>query len=248
MTKILEINNLKKEYHTIKGSILVLNDISFFLEDKEFLSIVGPSGCGKSTILSIIANLDKEYSGNINTHNKRIAYMLQKDSLLPYLSVYENAILGLRLTHNMSKENIKRANDLLDKYGLKEFKNKYPHNLSGGMRQRVALIRTIAIKPDILILDEPFSALDYKTRLEVSKDIYNIVKEEGISAIIVTHDLAEAVAMTTRVIVLSDRPARIKKVINIKLDNSIDPIENRKDKKFMDYHNLLWKELDNIDK
>jgi len=247
MTKVLEVNNLKKEYHTLKGEVLVLDDISFSLYDKEFLSIVGPSGCGKSTILSIITGLDKDYEGTINTYNNSISYMLQKDCLLPYLTIYENACLGLKLTNNMNKENIKRVNNLLDKYGLKDFKNKYPHNLSGGMRQRVALIRTIAIKPDILLLDEPFSALDYKTRLEVSKDIYNIIKEEGISAIIVTHDLGEACAISKRAIILSKRPSKIKNVIDIKLDNPKDPIENRKDKKYMEYFQILWKELDKND-
>ena len=244
MTKVLEIKNLKKEYHTLKGEVLALQDISFDIEEKDFVAIVGPSGCGKSTILSILTGLDKDYDGLIDTHHKKIGYMLQTDCLLPYLTIWDNAILGLKLTHTLTKENIDFVRNLIHKYNLDEFKDKYPSSLSGGMKQRLALIRTLATNPDILLLDEPFSALDYQTRLEVSNDVYNIIKSEGKTAIIVTHDIGEAIATANKVIVLSQRPAIVKKIYDIKLDNPKNPILNRKDPKFSEYFDIIWKELE----
>lgn len=244
MPKVLEIKNLKKEYHTLKGEVLALQDISFSIDDKDFVAIVGPSGCGKSTILSILTGLDNDFEGLIDTHNKKIGYMLQTDCLLPYLTIWDNAILGLRLTHSLTKENLSFVDNLIKKYNLLDFKDKYPSSLSGGMRQRVALIRTLATNPDILLLDEPFSALDYQTRLEVSNDVYNIIKSEGKTAIIVTHDIGEAIATSSKVIVLSKRPAIIKSIYDIKLDNPKNPILNRKDAKFNYYYELIWKELE----
>lgn len=244
MSKVLEIKNLKKEYHTLKGEVLALQDISFSIEDKDFVAIVGPSGCGKSTILSILTGLLKDYEGKIDTHNKKIGYMLQTDCLLPYLTIWDNAILGLKLTHTLTKENLEFTKNLIHKYNLDDFKDKYPSSLSGGMRQRVALIRTLATNPDILLLDEPFSALDYQTRLEVSNDVYNIIKSEEKTAIIVTHDIGEAIATANKVIVLSKRPALIKKIYDIKLTNPKNPILNRKDPKFNEYFDIIWKELE----
>lgn len=244
MTKVLEIKNLKKEYHTLKGEVLALQDISFSIEEKDFIAIIGPSGCGKSTILSILTKLDKDYEGLIDTHQKKIGYMLQTDCLLPYLTIWDNAILGLKLTHTLTKENTDFVKKLIHKYNLDEFKDKYPSSLSGGMKQRLALIRTLATNPDILLLDEPFSALDYQTRLEVSNDVYNIIKSEGKTAIIVTHDIGEAIATANKVIVLSKRPAIIKKIYDIKLDNPKNPILNRKDPKFNEYFDIIWKELE----
>ena len=141
MPKVLEIKNLKKEYHTLKGEVLALQDISFSIDDKDFVAIVGPSGCGKSTILSILTGLDKDFEGLIDTHNKKIGYMLQTDCLLPYLTIWDNAILGLKLTHCLTKENLSSVDNLIKKYNLLEFKDKYPSSLSGGMRQRVLRIR-----------------------------------------------------------------------------------------------------------
>lgn len=244
MSKVLEIKNLNKEYHTLKGEVLALQDISFDVEDKDFIAIVGPSGCGKSTILSILTGLDKDYDGLIDTHNKKIGYMLQTDCLLPYLTIWDNAILGLRLTNTLTKENINFTKHLIHKYNLDEFIDKYPNSLSGGMRQRVALIRTLATNPDILLLDEPFSALDYQTRLEVSNDVYKIIKSLGKTAIIVTHDIGEAIAISNKVIVLSKRPAVIKNIYDIKLNNPKNPILNRKDPKFNEYFDIIWKELE----
>ena len=168
--------------------------------------------------------------------------MLQEDCLLPWLSILDNATLGLELNHQKTKKNIKYTKDLLTKYGLKDFINKYPHELSGGMKQRVALIRTLAIKPDILLLDEPFSALDYVSRLEVSNDVYNIIKKEQKTVIMITHDIAEAISLADRVIVLSKRPAHIKSIYNISLKGN--PISKRKSKNFNTYYEKLWKDLD----
>ena len=203
---ILQINNLSKSYYSIKEETKVLDNISFTLNKNEFLGIIGPSGCGKSSILNIISSLDKEYQGNIITNeNIKVGYMLQDDALFPWLTIYDNCILGLKILKKLDTNSKKYVLNLLKKYNLIDFKDKYPNELSGGMRQRVALIRTLAIKPDILLLDEPFSALDYQTRLNVSNDVYNIIKEENISSIIVTHDISEAISMCDRILVLSKR-------------------------------------------
>lgn len=245
MNKILEIKNLSKNYQTIKGEIKAIDDISFALENEEVLCIVGSSGCGKSTLLNILAGLDSSYSGQIKFNNEaKIGYMLQEDALFPWLNILDNACLGLDIEKKKTKENIEFVKELLIKYGLGDFLEKYPHELSGGMRQRVALIRTLALKPDILMLDEPFSALDYVSRLSVSDDVLKIIKSEKKSVIMITHDLAEAISIADRVIVLSKRPARIKSVYEINLTNKSTPIENRKAKEFSYYYDLLWKDLD----
>lgn len=194
--KILEITHLNKTYHDKTGEIEALNDISFDVYNQEFLSIVGPSGCGKSTILSILSRLIDSSGGFIkfNKENCVLGYMLQKDSLFPWRTILDNCLLGLEITNTLTEENKNYVIHLLDTYGLGEFKDKYPSSLSGGMKQRVALIRTLAIKPDILLLDEAFSALDYQTRLALSDDVYQIIKKEGKTAIMVTHDLAEPIS------------------------------------------------------
>lgn len=245
MKKILNIKNLRKIYHTKKEEILAVEDFSYSLLEGEFVSIVGPSGCGKSTILSILCGLLEKSDGKIeNIDNLKIGYMLQNDSLFDFRTIYKNCLLGLEINKQLTDENKEYVLKLLETYGLKEFKDSYPENLSGGMRQRVALIRTLASKPDILLLDEPFSALDYQTRLAVSDDVYNILKKEKKSAIMVTHDLAEAISMSDKIIVLSKRPSKIKSIYDIKLDNKSTPIENRKDKKFSYYYDLIWKDID----
>lgn len=243
---ILEVKNLNKIYHDKNSETLALDNINFNVKDKEFISIVGPSGCGKSTILGIIANIMNKSSGDIifNKKDPIIGYMLQQDALFPWKTVYENCILGLEIKKIDTKENKDRVLKLLNTYGLKEFIDKYPDSLSGGMRQRVALIRTLAIMPDILLLDEPFSALDYQTRLALSDDLYKIIKNENKTAIMVTHDIAEAISMSDRIIVLTKRPGSIKNIYEIKLNNKSTPTENRKDKEFIKYYDMLWKELD----
>ena len=246
MNNILEIKNLRKYYHDLKGEILAIDNISLTIKEKEFVSIIGTSGCGKSTLLSILAGLINKSSGEIkyNKKNFKIGYMLQKDSLFPWRTILDNCLIGLEVNKSLTKESKDKVINMLEKYGLKDFINKYPDSLSGGMRQRVALIRTLAANPDILLLDEPLSALDYQTRLALSNDLYKIIKEEKKTAIMVTHDLAEAISMSDRIVVLSKRPSKIKRVISINYENRKTPILNRKEKEFDIYYNDLWKELD----
>lgn len=246
MKNKLEIKNLSKKYHTQDGEILAIKDINIKVKDGEFIALVGSSGCGKSTLLNIIANLDTASSGEIifDKDKSKIGYMFQSDCLFPWLTIYENCLLGLKIQKENTKENQEYVLNLLKKYNLYEFKDKYPKCLSGGMKQRIALIRTLALKPNLLLLDEPFNALDYQSRLAVSNDVYEIIKKEKQTAIIVTHDLAEAISMADKIYVLSKRPCTIKKEYNIKLENKQDPINNRKDKKFVEYYDNIWKDLD----
>ena len=246
MNKKLEIKNLSKKYHTIDGEILAIKDINLKVNDGEFIALVGSSGCGKSTLLNIIASLDTASSGEItfDKNNSKIGYMFQSDCLFPWLTIYENCLIGLKINNENTKENQDYVIELLKKYNLYEFKDKYPKCLSGGMKQRIALIRTLALRPNLLLLDEPFNALDYQSRLAVSNDVYEIIKREKQTAIIVTHDLAEAISMADKIYVLSKRPCTIKKEYNIKLENRSDPISNRKDIKFIEYYDNIWKELD----
>ena len=243
---ILKVKNLSKIYHNENQEILALKDVNFNVQDKEFISIVGPSGCGKSTILTILANIMEKSKGEItyNIKNPKLGYMLQEDSLFPWKTVLENACLGLEIKKQLTKDNKQKVIDLLKKYGLKDFINNYPDSLSGGLKQRVALIRTLALNPDILLLDEPFSALDYQTRLSLSDDLYNIIKKENKTAIMVTHDIAEAISMSDKIIIISNRPGTVKKILDINLENKSTPTENRKDKKFIYYYDQIWKELD----
>lgn len=244
---ILEIKNLSKIYHNEKGEMLALKDISFSIKKKEFISIVGPSGCGKSTILTILANILKKSQGEIkfNIKNPKIGYMLQEDSLFPWRTVLDNACLGLEIRKEKTEKNKNKVIKLLKKYGLGEFINNYPDSLSGGLKQRVALIRTLAINPDILLLDEPFSALDYQTRLSLSDDLKRIIKSENKTAIMVTHDIGEAISMSDKIVIISNRPGVVKKIVKIELENPGTPTENRKDSNFIKYYDMIWKELDN---
>ena len=245
MDDILKIKNLKKIYHTDSNEILAVENFSYTLKNEEFVSIVGPSGCGKSTILSILCGLLEKSDGEIEMDNNiKLGYMLQNDSLFDFRTILENCLLGLEIKHELTEEKKAHVIELLETYGLKDFINSYPENLSGGMRQRVALIRTLACNPDILFLDEPFSALDYQTRLAVSDDVYKIIKQEKKSAIMVTHDLAEAISMSDKVIVLTERPSKIKNIYEIKLSNKSTPIENRKCKEFSEYYDKIWKDID----
>lgn len=242
---LVEINNLKKIYHSKAGEILAIDNISFNVYKNEIVAIVGPSGCGKSTLLSILSKLENKSNGNIKINGNNVTgYMLQTDSLFPWLTILENCLIGLEINNNKTNENIEIVNNLLNKYGLDDFKNKYPSSLSGGMKQRVALIRTLAIKPDLLLLDEPYSALDYQTRLALSDDMYKIIKAEKKTVIMITHDIAEAISMADRIIVLTKRPCNVKCIYDIKLENKSNPIENRKDKMFSYYYDKIWRDLD----
>lgn len=245
MEKILSIEHLCKNYQSKNSETVAIEDFSFDLNNGEFVAIVGPSGCGKTTILSILAGLLNKTGGNIvMQENLKIGYMLQQDALFNWRTILNNCLLGLEINNCLSEKNIENVKNLLNTYGLNDFINSYPNSLSGGMRQRVALIRTLATNPDILLLDEPFSALDYQTRLAVADDVYKIIKSEKKSAIMVTHDLAEAISMADRVIVLTKRPAHIKNIYNIEFEERLSPLEIRKTNKFFDYYDLIWKDID----
>jgi len=246
MKPILRIQNLKKVYHDLDGEVCAIGDINLDIYPKEIVSIVGPSGCGKTSLLSVLSNLESKSDGTIsfNKENTTLGYMLQKDALFPWKTILENCLIGLEINHTLNQENKNKVIDLLNTYGLGEFINKYPDSLSGGMKQRVALIRTLAVDPDILLLDEPFSALDYVTRLTLSDDVYKIIKNEGKTAILVTHDIAEAISLSDRVVVFTKRPAEVKKIYDINLTNKSTPINNRKCKEFSSYYDKIWRDLD----
>ncbi|WP_125152925.1 ABC transporter ATP-binding protein [Clostridium rectalis] len=248
------VSNICMNYHSIKSSTKALENICFSVKDGEFLSIVGPSGCGKSTILNIIAGLlppsyghvyiDGELINNVST---KIGYMFQKDQLFDWLTVWDNILLGLKIQHKLTDEKVTTVKQLLKDYNLWNFINHHPSELSGGMRQRVALIRTLALNPDVLLLDEPFSALDYQTRLNISDEIYKILKKQNKTIIMVTHDLSEAISMSNRIIVLSNRPAKVRKEMSINFGPEYDsPLKCREAPKFRLYFNELWEELNSL--
>jgi len=244
MDTILEIKNLSHSYHNLEGETLALSQLSFSMSKGEFISIVGPSGCGKSTLLSLICGLMKPEEGTVELHGKQMGYMLQKDHLLEWRSIYKNIVLGLEIRHMLTTETKQKVQDYLTQYGLADFANARPSELSGGMRQRVALIRTLILEPDLLLLDEPFSALDYQTRLNVADDIGQIIRKEKRSAILVTHDLSEAISLGDKVYVLTQRPASIKRIIPLKFDLEEDtPLHRRNAPEFKNYFNMVWKEL-----
>lgn len=253
--KELKVSNLYMNYHTIKAETEALKNISFSVSQGDFVSIVGPSGCGKSTLLNIIAGLLNPSRGQVLIDNNakmdilsEMGYMFQKDHLLEWLNVWENVMLGLKIQNKITEENKNILKTLLENYNLWEFKDHYPSQLSGGMRQRVALIRTLALNPNVLLLDEPFSALDYQSRLKASDAIYKIIKNENKTALMVTHDIAEAVSMSNRVIILSKRPANIKTIIDINFEEEFTtPLKRRGSTQFRTYFNSIWKELDDID-
>ena len=244
MNNILSIHNISKNYYTLKEEIKAIDNISLNIKKGEFISIVGPSGCGKSTLLSILNKQEEQTTGEINYYNKTIGYMLQEDSLFEWLNVLDNCLLGLKIKKKLNTNNKEYVLKLLCKYGLKDFIYSYPNSLSGGMRQRVALIRTLALKPDILLMDEPFSALDYQSRINISNDISNILKNENKTLILVTHDISEAITICDKIIVLTNRPAKIKSIYNIKYDKDITPLEKRNTETFNKYYNLIWKDID----
>lgn len=243
---ILTIKKLSKIYHTNKSEIPAIKDLNLNIKEGEFVAIVGPSGCGKTTLLSILCSLEEKSQGEIiyTQGKQKMGYMLQNDTLFPWLNILDNTLLGLKVEKNIIKENIQKVTKLLETYGLKDFIKKYPNNLSGGMRQRVALIRTLATNPDILLLDEPFSALDYQTRLAVSDDVWKIIKKEKKTTIMITHDIAEAISMADRIIVLTNRPAKVKSIYTIEMKNKQNPINNRKQKEFQYYYDKIWKDID----
>ena len=244
MGPIVSMQDVSLRYHSLSGETPAVSHLTFNVEPGEFISDVGPSGCGKSTILSMLAGQLTPSEGSISI-NGRIGYMLQKDYLLHWRTIRSNASLGLEIQKNLTPENTAYIEELLDQYGLGEFKEHTPSQLSGGMRQRVALIRTLAVRPDILLLDEPFSALDYQTRLSVSDEIGTIIRKEKKTAILVTHDISEAISLSDRVIVLTKRPATVKCIFSIHLSiDEYSPMKAREAPEFKEYFNAIWKELD----
>lgn len=245
MNNIVQVKNLSMNFYTKEGELEVLKDMNFSLEEGEILTLLGPSGCGKSTILNILTNLLKPTKGEVII-NGNIGYMFQKDNLLEWRNIIDNITIGLEIQHKKTPEALENVENLLKTYGLWDFKNMYPKELSGGMRQRVALIRTLSVNPDILLLDEPFSALDYQTRLLVSDDVYKIIRNEKKSAILVTHDISEAISMSDKVAVLSTRPATVKNIYNINLreNQNLTPLQTRNIPQFQEYFDKLWKEFD----
>ena len=248
---LLELKNINYSYHSLHGETKALQNISFGVKEGEFVAIVGPSGCGKSTLLSIISGLLKPKSGTIVVNHSdgslgypKIGYMLQHDHLFEWRTIYQNVVLGLEIQKKKTAEHLEYIDQLLKDYGLYEFRHKRPSELSGGMKQRAALIRTMALKPEVLLLDEPFSALDYQTRLLVSADICSLIRQTKKTVIIITHDLSEAISLADRIIVLSKRPALVKKEIPINLTlKEGDPLGARNAPEFGNYFKLLWEEM-----
>ncbi|HNR04521.1 MAG TPA: ABC transporter ATP-binding protein [Bacillota bacterium] len=253
MDKVVELKNVTMNYHTLDGETQAIKNLSLDIRRGEFVSIVGPSGCGKSTLLSLISGLIKSSTGEILINNEpvkglasNVGYMPQRDHLFEWLTILRNTTIGLEIQKKLNKDTMRNAERLLEEYGLGEFKYYYPNQLSGGMRQRAALIRTLAVNPEILLLDEPFSSLDYQTRLAISEEIWLIIKKEKKTAILVTHDIAEAVSMSDRIIVLTRRPGEVKSehVIQLTTCENKTPIICREAPEFRIYFNKIWKELD----
>lgn len=248
---MIDLQQVALTYQAPDGEIEALRDITFSMEEGEFVSIVGPSGCGKSTLLSLISGLEPPSGGVITVDGQRVCapspkvgLMPQRDQLFEWRSIWGNVTLGLELQREDAKNRRVRTRALLERYGLSAFAGKRPSQLSGGMRQRCALIRTLATEPHILLLDEPFSALDYQTRLSVSADIYSIIRQEHKTALLVTHDISEAISLSDRVVVLSHRPAVVKSIHDMGPLRQLSPMERRDAPAFRAFFNLIWKELD----
>ena len=248
---ILDIKEINFTYHSKDGETKVLDNVSFHIEEGEFIGLVGPSGCGKTTILNILAGIYSPISGEIYLRVKKlkdsphkIALMPQRDQLFEWRTIEKNIMLGLEITRTKNKETISYGLELLKKYGLSDFAKKHPSELSGGMRQRVALIRTLVLRPDILLLDEPFSALDFQTRLNVCDDVYSIIKQEKKTALLVSHDISECISLCDKIIILSKRPAKIIETIDINIDKSLSPLKRRESPEFGKYFDKIWKLLE----
>ncbi len=274
MNPLLELHNVSYAYHSKNGETYALSDISFQVFPGEFIAVIGPSGCGKSTLLSLISGLLVPESGSIlfnssaeDSHpvcasdirraekrnrcrakrpaEDKIGYMLQRDHLFEWRTIYRNITLGLELLpKRIDADSHRRVEQMMKDYDLYRFRDAHPSELSGGMRQRAALIRTLAPDPELLLLDEPFSALDFQTRLSVCDDVTAILRREKKTALLVTHDLSEAVSMADRVIVLTKRPAHIRSILRVNFaEKDLTPFARRNAPEFQGYFNYLWKEL-----
>lgn len=242
MEPILQFKDVKLIYHTKRGETVAAENLTFDVKKGEFIAFIGPSGCGKTTLLSLAAGLLSPSEGTVESHGS-FGYMLQKDELFPWRTIAKNIYLPLEIKKQNTPENRKRAAGLAEKYGLKDFLQSYPSQLSGGMRQRAALIRTLATDPDILLLDEPFSALDYQTRLSVTEDIARIIRSEEKTAVLITHDISEAISLADRVLVLSARPARVTAMHELDFGEEKNPLKRREMSGFSGWFEILWKEL-----
>ncbi len=243
MKEVLRFDNVSMHYHSKQGETVALENASFTVKEKEFVAIIGPSGCGKTTLLSLAAGLLTPTKGKVLSEGS-FGYMLQKDELFPWRTIEKNIFLPLEIKKSNTEEHRARALALAEKYGLKQFLKNYPSSLSGGMRQRAALIRTLSVNPDVLLLDEPFSALDYQTRLSVCDDVYRIIKEEEKTALLITHDISEAISVADRIFVLSKRPARVVAEHDLSKDfPEHEPLKRRENKEFSHWFEILWKEL-----
>ena len=242
--QILSFKDVTMIYHTAQGETAAVKDLNFYVQRGEFVAIIGPSGCGKTTILSLAAGLLKPSGGKISVaENVTFGYMLQKDELFPWRTIEKNILLPLEIKNTHTAENRKKALDLAIKYGLGDFLKSYPDQLSGGMRQRAALIRTLASDPTMLLLDEPFSALDYQTRLNVCDDVYNIIRSEKKTALLITHDISEAISVADRVLVLCKRPAHVVGEHVLHFDANTKPLQRREEKEFSGWFEMLWRQL-----
>lgn len=242
MKEVLRFENVSMHYHSKQGETVALKDVNFSVNEGEFVAIIGPSGCGKTTLLSLAAGLLSPTKGNVITDGGSFGYMLQKDELFPWRTIEKNIFLPLEIKRTNTSESRSRALALAEKYGLQQFLKSYPSSLSGGMRQRAALIRTLSVDPDVLLLDEPFSALDYQTRLSVCDDVYKIIREEQKTALLITHDISEAISVADRIFVLSKRPASIIAEHTISFPET-EPLKRRENKEFSHWFEVLWKEL-----
>ncbi len=251
MNQIISIRDAALTYQARNGEVEALRRVSFDVAGGEFVSIVGPSGCGKSTLLGVLAGLETLDGGTVTLCGApvsgaggHVGFMPQRDQLFEWRTIRDNVLLGLEIRHALTRENRERAERLLETYGLAAFANRRPSQLSGGMRQRAALIRTLAVNPDILLLDEAFSALDYQTRLEVTEDVYRIIRQEQVTALMVTHDIPESICMGDRVLILSARPAVIREQLPIRFSlPERTPIACRSQPEFARYFDHIWKEL-----
>ena len=242
MKEVLRFENVSMHYHSKQGETVAVEDMNFSVYEREFVAIIGPSGCGKTTLLSMAAGLLPPTKGKVISNGCSFGYMLQKDELFPWRSIEKNIFLPLEIKKTATPETRANALMLAEKYGLKQFLKNYPSALSGGMRQRAALIRTLAVNPDVLLLDEPFSALDYQTRLSVCDDVYHIIRSEKKTALLITHDISEAISVADRVFVLSKRPAKVIASHTLEF-GAQPPLKRRENKNFSVWFELLWKEL-----
>lgn len=252
MKPLINLKNVSFDYYTNEGETNALQDVNLEINQGDFISIVGPSGCGKTTLLSLISGLLKPTNGNIEYISSEettgeapknfFGYMFQRDQLFEWRTVWQNVILGLEIQHLKTPENLSYVESLLEKYGLGEFKNARPSQLSGGMRQRTALIRTLALKPEVLLLDEPFSALDYQTRINVCNDVADIIKRENKTAVLVTHDIEEALSMASKIVILTKRPGKIKQIVSLNHEENSTPLSRREKIEISKWQKLIWKE------